>query len=771
MSWKELIAFLISLIILTAQGATVYAQTSVGDKTIELEGELKVTHSDDFERNVATYYHVLKTKDNKTISLHFADKDTFIRPAKTVKVKGVRLDNEMAVQGGDSIQVISTQTSSESITSSTDALATTTKKVLVLLVNFIDDTSQPWTIDQVKSAIFGPSNSVNTYYTEQSFNQLGLSGKVSSDGDVYGWYALPFNKSICKELAKTPAQQQPFVDAVNAAAQAAGVDTTGYDNYIYIFPKSSSCGWSGQANNPPDPLYSFINGWGTNAYIISHELGHNFNTYHASGYNCIDAAGGRVSISAACSIKEYGDPFDVMGSGFVKSTYIPYHMNNYHKGQINWWDPVNTLIATSSGTYTLSPIEQSTLDVTALLVPRTYDELGNVLKYYYLEYRQPFGTDSFSLSDPVVNGASIRLASPYTTLDRSWLIDTTPATASFIDSPLLAGQVFTDPAKGISFTTANVSSTSAQVEVNFTTPVCVRAKPNVFISPSIQWGFPGQSLTYTVTVTNNDSTPACSESVFNITPTFPSSDWSQSPDPISLIIAPETSQSTSVTITPNSTVPTGLYSFTLTAVNSTDPQYFGTGKAYYNLYLPDTTPPATSITAPLPNAYIKGTVTIKASASDDTGVTKVEFYVDGVLLSTDTTANYTASWNTGALANGSAHQLETKAYDSSGNIGSSAIINVTIDRTQPTVSITSPINNTTVAVNSTVTITADASDNFAMSKVNFFIDNTKICTDSTSAYSCDWVVPAAPGVLYTIKATAVDQAGNSKSATIKVTSQ
>ncbi len=91
----------------------------------------------------------------------------------------------------------------------------------------------------------------------------------------------------------------------------------------------------------------------------------------------------------------------------------------------------------------------------------------------------------------------------------------------------------------------------------------------------------------------------------------------------------------------------------------------------------DTTAPTTSITAPLNGATVSGTTNVSATASDNVGVTKVEFYLDGALQSTDTTSPYAWSWNTASAANG-AHSLTTKAYDAANNIGTSAAVNVTV---------------------------------------------------------------------------------------------
>src|SRR5207237_6780892 len=94
----------------------------------------------------------------------------------------------------------------------------------------------------------------------------------------------------------------------------------------------------------------------------------------------------------------------------------------------------------------------------------------------------------------------------------------------------------------------------------------------------------------------------------------------------------------------------------------------------------DTTAPTTSITAPASGATVSGTVSVTASATDNVGVTKVEFYLDGALKSTSTTSPYSWSFNTTTVANGS-HTLVSKAYDAAGNIGTSATVTVTVNNT------------------------------------------------------------------------------------------
>jgi Zn-dependent metalloprotease len=92
---------------------------------------------------------------------------------------------------------------------------------------------------------------------------------------------------------------------------------------------------------------------------------------------------------------------------------------------------------------------------------------------------------------------------------------------------------------------------------------------------------------------------------------------------------------------------------------------------------------STDTTAPTASASetgTTGTITLSATASDNVGVTKVEFYIDGALVGTDTTSPYSVTYNSASLANGT-HSLVAKAYDAAGNIGSSTAVSFTTSNT------------------------------------------------------------------------------------------
>lgn len=90
------------------------------------------------------------------------------------------------------------------------------------------------------------------------------------------------------------------------------------------------------------------------------------------------------------------------------------------------------------------------------------------------------------------------------------------------------------------------------------------------------------------------------------------------------------------------------------------------------------------------------------------------------------------------------------------------------DTTPPTVSITSPANGATVPRKSNITITATASDNVGVTRVEFLVNGALQCTDTTAPYSCVWRVPASMNKTHQLQARAFDAANNSATATIQV---
>jgi len=135
----------------------------------------------------------------------------------------------------------------------------------------------------------------------------------------------------------------------------------------------------------------------------------------------------------------------------------------------------------------------------------------------------------------------------------------------------------------------------------------------------------------------------------------------------------------------------------------------------------DTTPPTASITSPAAGATVSGTISIQANASDNVGVTRVDFLVDGSLLSSDTTAPFAASWNTANAANG-AHSLTVRAFDAANNQKTSAAVSVTVNNgttTAPTLTLSGVA--ATIRRGQTFTATATVTNNGAAAASGFSV--------------------------------------------------
>jgi Bacterial Ig domain len=88
-----------------------------------------------------------------------------------------------------------------------------------------------------------------------------------------------------------------------------------------------------------------------------------------------------------------------------------------------------------------------------------------------------------------------------------------------------------------------------------------------------------------------------------------------------------------------------------------------------------------SISAPANNAQVSGIVNVTAAASDNVGVTGVQFYVDDTSTGPeDTTAPYGLAWDTRTLPNGS-HRVTARARDAAGNATVSTAVTVNVANT------------------------------------------------------------------------------------------
>lgn len=166
--------------------------------------------------------------------------------------------------------------------------------------------------------------------------------------------------------------------------------------------------------------------------------------------------------------------------------------------------------------------------------------------------------------------------------------------------------------------------------------------------------------------------------------------------------------------------------------------------------------PTVSITSPTNgSSFITGSVvSIAATAADaDGSVASVQFFVDGVSLSTDNTAPYTASYTSTA----GTHSLTARATDNSGAQTTSSAISINIaNNPPPTVAITSPANGASFITGTVVPISATAADDGSVASVEFFVDGVSQGVDNTAPYAANYTSTAGN---HNLTARATDNLG------------
>jgi hypothetical protein len=400
--------------------------------------------------------------------------------------------------------------------------------------------------------------------------------------------------------------------------------------------------------------------------VVAHELGHNMGLHHASSITCT-SGGVTVAYSATCTPDEYGDPFDVMGKNLRRN-------NAWHLQQIGFLGRGNVQTAAASGTYTLTSTSTRGTGTQLLRVPRP--GTGTQL-YYDLELRSSGGVfDNFLSTDPAVNGVTIHVDPSPATITQSLLIDTTPGTSSgFDDAPLTAGRSFTDGDVVVSV--SSVSGNTATVDV------AGAATPDA-VAPT-----------------------APASLVADPAPDQVALSWSASSDNVGVVgyrvyrdgSLIDTTTATSATDT--AVVPGTAYSYSVSAydaagnsassptVRAVVPEPAGPSPAPEPAPAPapgpvivdpiappvltvDSIRPTVRILSPSGRARLRRSPIVRASATDNVGVTRIVVWVDGVRKRSVHAQRLAWRWHVRGVRPGR-HLIVVRAYDARGNASRSAV--------------------------------------------------------------------------------------------------
>lgn len=370
-------------------------QQNLIEETQDISGKLLIYHSDNLKDDIAKQGYLIQNNQRTYKFIPTSEiSEEFAHSGNSITVKGYKLDNIVVA----SDQNVNIQQDNPSI-SSLD-----TKRYLVLPVNFTDDRSRPYTLEQIVNRLFGEDNSLRKYYQDQS------NGKIFITGVVYPWNKLDFSKStVCDHGDKL----------IDFAQNRYGDHLNTYKGVIFVFPNLETCYWAGMSTFGGSPSFSWINNFDLATY--SHEIGHSLGINHASLAKCKDET---------CKYNEYGDKSDTMG-------YNTASLNAIHLFSLNVLDNSKIKSISEDGVYSLNKLGNKNGPQVLLILNNYLDPYDNV----YLEYRAEKGQYGSRTPYPLSNGILIyRWNGKHDGNTR--LIDTTPGDGSRNNLVLQDGDKF-----------------------------------------------------------------------------------------------------------------------------------------------------------------------------------------------------------------------------------------------------------------------------------------------------------------------------------------
>ncbi|MGM9488441.1 Ig-like domain-containing protein [Ideonella sp. YS5] len=605
---------------------------------------------------------------------------------------------------------------------------------LSILVNF-SDAALNCTASDLTNRLFGATGAtVNNNYRESS------QGLVSFSGRTAGPYTIAY-------ASTGPCDYMGWASAAQAAAKAAGIDPAQYMHVNYVTPPNASCGWSGMASMPG--TQSWVQACALTG-VFSHELGHNLSLDHA-----------------ATPGAEYGDGSDPMGGARVVD-------HNAANRVMAGWMPDGTVQDISAGgSYSLATISLnapgSSPQVLRLAKPDTAE-------LYYVSMRQAMNLD-VGLSNYYVDNISIHRST-----------GTLPARTYLLQN-LAVGQSFVDETNGITITNQGVAGGVATVNISKGGQTCNRVAPMVEVTPASQTAGPGSALSYSVTVTNQNSA-ACGNSVFNLAQTLPA-DFTGTFGVNALIVGAGARATTDWTVRSAATVPDATYTLTASATDSgsglsafahaSDIVYTDPAKTCVPGTPGIVVSPATQTCAPGGKLTYGVSVTNTNSTACGTGTFSLTQTLPAGFTGSFSPASLAiapgakadAAWTVSTLSDTpqGTYTITARTTDQASGVGSAVSATDVVyaaDGTPPSVNITSPANGATVG-RTNLAVSASATDTSGIQAVEFYADGVLLARDTTAPYSATWNTRKAGPGAHTLSARAYDKAGNTSQQTIGLT--
>jgi MYXO-CTERM domain-containing protein len=318
---------------------------------------------------------------------------------------------------------------------------------------------------QAQTNVFGTRTdgqaSLTAYYDEASYNTLHFDGTVLGPQQV------------------TDLGSCETADVVRIENRWQSVFGRNYDHWMsYIGQNYQECPWGGigGSGTPARPAYGSWYNASTSCVVLNQEVGHNLGMAHAGTLDCGTAILNDDPLT--CSGTEYGSRISPMGGGCL-------HLNAYDKWYQGFFGGCNAVRVRSNGTFTLLPMEIACDGLQALQIPMPRNRTARngtngpnvTINRYYLELRTKRGLDDkTAIPGPTVMVHVVGdVAGTNQTGSFTWHIDMNPSTSTF--DGMTAGQTFTDPAGGTSFTVQELDTNHASISVQISggsgTPTCM----------------------------------------------------------------------------------------------------------------------------------------------------------------------------------------------------------------------------------------------------------------------------------------------------------
>ena len=352
------------------------------------------------------------------------------------------------------------------------------KKIIMFRVAFSNVTTPAVSSNDCVAIL----NNMNTFWQRNSYGRTSVAR--AGEGSDIVQITLPNPSSNYDDDAGS------LRTDVRAMASARGIDLTRYD-----FDVTYTGGGRPVFNFGGLGFIGAPGAWvvGNSTSITAHELGHNLGFPHANFWD----TSGQSAIGSGGN-EEYGDPYDVMGSGSATGGTGPGHYTSKFKWRIGWIPNADLPRLSSSGTHRIYAHDNpDSRGVRGVRFRR------DAALDYFLDFRQLYTGNPW-----LMNGTVLRWGS--TGGSSSQLIDTTPGSVEGKeDAPIVLGRTFSDAQANVHITPVALGNTypqSIDVVVNFGT-FPANQPPHAIVSASTTNAVVNGAITLMTQATdpNNDA--------------------------------------------------------------------------------------------------------------------------------------------------------------------------------------------------------------------------------------------------------------------------